>query len=184
MNTGVIKAKRTSASDEQFTPAYAVKPIIKYLKEKDFKCIWLPFDSKESYFVKELIKAGYDDRNLIYTHIDRGEDFFSLIHDINIKNSVDAIVSNPPYSTKDTILEQLYALGKPFAMLMPIATLQGIKRYNSFKNGIQLLTFDKRIDYIDGTTGKLRKGNYFASGYFCKDVLPSDLIIEELNKNG
>ena len=37
-----------------------------------------------------------------------------------------------------------------------------------------------RLNYNDFE--KFKKGNHFASAYFCRDILPKDLIIEELNK--
>ena len=46
LNIGYLTAKTDSASDEVFTPAYAVKPIIKYIKPGSV--IWCPFDIPES----------------------------------------------------------------------------------------------------------------------------------------
>lgn len=57
------------------------------------------------------------------------------------------IVSNPPYTQKDRVIERLYELEKPFAVLLPLNRLQGVDRYRYFKNGIQLLTFDKQIGF-------------------------------------
>lgn len=39
-----------SGNDEFFTPTYAVKPLLKYLKPASR--IWCPFDTSESNFVK------------------------------------------------------------------------------------------------------------------------------------
>lgn len=60
-----------SKNDEFYTPAYAVKPIIKYAKR--FNKIWLPFDTEKSNFVK-LFNAN--DIQVVYTHRDYGMDFF------------------------------------------------------------------------------------------------------------
>lgn len=93
------------------------------------------------------------------------------------------IVSNPPFSIKDKILERLYELNKPFAVLLPTNSLQGKKRYELFKQGIQLLCFDSRIGFHSPDSMNVAKeGNCFSSSYFCRDVLPRDLIIEKLNK--
>lgn len=117
--------------------------------------------------------GGY---NVVRSHINEGNDFFMYEPE-----DYDVIVSNPPFSKKDKILERLYELNKPFAVLLPMNSLQGQSRYKLFKNGIQLLSFDKRIAYhkpdsMDDTVG----ASPFASAYFCKDVLPNDLILEEL----
>ena len=62
-------------------------------------------------------------------------------------------------------------------------SLQGQMRFKYFKQGIQLLCFDKRIGYHnpqDYCTPV--EGSPFATAYFCRGVLPKDLIVEELVK--
>lgn len=119
--------------------------------------------------------GGYD---VTRSHIDDGQDFFEYEPD-----EYDVIVSNPPFSIKDKILERLYELNKPFAVLLPTNSLQGKKRYELFKRGIQLLCFDSRIGFHYPDSMDVPKSwNSFSSSYFCRDVLPRDLIIEKLNK--
>lgn len=45
-----------SKNDEFFTPTYAIKPILKYIKPN--ATIWCPFDTEQSNFVKELRGGG------------------------------------------------------------------------------------------------------------------------------
>ena len=45
-----------SKNDEFFTPTYAIKPILKYIKPDT--TIWCPFDTEQSNFVKELRRGG------------------------------------------------------------------------------------------------------------------------------
>lgn len=59
----------------------------------------------------------------------------------------DCIVSNPPFTQKDAVLKRLYELGKPFAVLLPLNSLQGVDRYKYFRQGVQILAFDKRIAF-------------------------------------
>ena len=95
----------------------------------------------------------------------------------------DIIVSNPPFSIKDKILERLYSFNKPFAILLPLNSLQGKSRFKYFERGIQLLSFDARVCYHNKESlDKVVKGSPFASAYFCRDLLPKDLIIEKLNE--
>ena len=58
-------------------------------------------------------------------------------------------------------------------------SLQGKSRFKYFSKGIQLLSFDQRIGYhnLDNMEVAI-EGSPFATAYFCKDVLPKDLIIE------
>lgn len=42
LNIGYLQAKTNKESDEVYTPAYAVKPIIKFIPNNS--TIWCPFD--------------------------------------------------------------------------------------------------------------------------------------------
>ena len=171
INKGYLTAKTDKASDEVYTPDYAVKPILKYLKPNS--TIWCPFDTEDSEYVKIFKEAGY---KVIYSHIDNGQNFFEF----EPKEDYDVIISNPPFSIKDDILRRLNELDKPYAMLMPLPALQGQKRFKYLK-GSQALIFDKRINYFkDRKTKEIQKGISFASIYICKGFLPFDLKFEEL----
>lgn len=174
MNTGYLTCGRTASSDCVYTPFYAVEPLIKYIP-KHF-VIWMPFDEEWSAFVQAFKSFGF---RVIYSHIKNEQDFFMYLPEEHF----DCIISNPPFSLKDEILKRLYELNKPFAVLLPLNSLQGQERYKYFKNGLQLLAFDKRIDYhTHENFDTYPKGNHFSSAYFCKDLLPKDLILEELIK--
>lgn len=170
INKGYLTAKTDKESDQVYTPSYAVKPIIKYIKPGSI--VWCPFDTIDSAYVEELNAAGF---TVIYSHIDNGQNFFEYEPD-----EYDVIISNPPFSIKDDILRRLDELNKPYAMLMPLPALQGQKRFKYLK-GSQALIFDKRINYFkDLKTKEIQKGISFASIYICKNFLPSDLLFEEL----
>lgn len=155
-----------------YTPYYAVDPILKYLP-KD-KVIWTPCDCEWSAFYQSFKNNGY---KVIRSCIEEGQDFFTYEPD-----RWDVIVTNPPFSIKDRIIDRLYSLGKPFAVLLPLNSLQGKSRYKYFAAGIQLLSFDARISYHnDNSMDKTVNGTPFASAYFCKDLLPKDLIVEKLH---
>lgn len=173
MNIGYLTCDRTSKGDEVFTPFYAVDPIVKYISKG--KTIWLPFDEKWSAFYQTFTKLGY---KVIRSCLSDGKDFFEY----EPAENYDIIVSNPPFSNKDDVLKRLFELDKPFAILLPLTSLQGKKRFKYMKN-IQMLSFDARVDYHTNENFKTyTKGNHFASAYFCKDLLPKDLIVEELTK--
>lgn len=146
--------------------------MLKYLKED--ATIWCPFDKEWSNFVKTFADAGY---KVIHSHIEDGQDFFSY----EPPEPYDVIISNPPYSQKDEVLKRLHELGKPYAMLLPIATLQGKSRFPYLKDDCQYLGFDKRINfYKDEEMTEIQKGVAFGTCYICKQFLPKDLIIEKL----
>lgn len=173
LNKGYLTSSSTVESDEMFSPYYAVEPILKYIP-KDKK-IWTPFDAEWSAFYQSFKRGGY---TVVRSHIDDGQDFFLYEPD-----EYDVIVSNPPFSMKDKVLKRLYELNKPFAVLLPLNSLQGRTRYEYFKQGIQLLSFDQRIGYHNkNSMDKTVEGSPFATAYFCRGILPNDLIVERLNK--
>lgn len=177
-NKGYLTAKSTKESDEYYTPAYAVRPLLKYLKRycnKPQYTIWCPFDKEESQFVKVFKEAGY---KVIHSHIDEDKDFFTYEPD----ESYDFIISNPPFSCKDEVLKRLYELKHPYAMLLPLPTLQGQKRFPYIKD-CEAIIFDKRVQYYkDFEQTELSKNASFGSIYICRDFIDEGLVFEELNR--
>lgn len=171
LNIGYLTSSKNK--DEAYTPYYASSPIIKYIDPN--LVVWCPFDQEWSSYVRLLRENG---NRVIAGHVDNGKNFFNYEPDY-----YDIIVTNPPFSCKDEVISRLYELNKPFAILLPLNSLQGRSRYENFKNGIQLLAFDQRIDFHDPDhMDKPNKGTPFASAYFCRDILPNDLILERLVK--
>ena len=169
LNIGYLQSDKEN--NELYTPIYAVDPILKYIP-KD-KIIWCPFDEEWSAFYRRLKEEGY---NVVRSSLKDGQDFFTYEPD-----KWDMIVSNPPFSSKDKVLERLYSFKKPFAILLPLNSLQGKTRFKFFTQGIQLLSFDSRISFHKPDSMDIViKGSPFATAYFCKDLLPRDLIVEEL----
>ena len=179
LNKGYLTAKTDKASDEVYTPAYAVRPLLKYLDcycNKPNYTIWCPFDTEDSEYVKIFRQEGY---NVIATHIDNGQNFFYYEPD----EPYDFIISNPPFSIKDDVIKRLYELNKPYAILLPIPSLQGQKRFPYMKD-CEALIFNKRINYyMTAEKKEVQKGVSFGSFYLCRNFLPRDLIFEELEIN-
>jgi hypothetical protein len=154
--------------DEYYTPAILVEPILKYLKPNSI--IWCPFDTKDSEFVVAFQNAGH---RVIYSHIWNGQDFFQYEPESNYNY----IISNPPFTRKLEVLERLYKLNKPFAMILglPILNYQEIGQFFLDKE-LQLLIVDKKVSF-DGNTAS------FNNSYFCYKLLPKDIIFEHLEHN-
>lgn len=174
MNVGYLTANKTSSGDEIYTPYYAVEPLLEFLPKN--KIIWLPFDEEWSAFYNLLKnQGGY---KVVRSCLKEGANFFDYE-----PKKWDILVSNPPFSQKDRVLQRAYSFGKPFALLLPVNSIQGKKRYKIFNNDIQLLVFDARIDYhTRGNMKNTTKGNHFGSAYFCRWLLPSKLELRKLNK--
>lgn len=164
-----------SGNDEFYTPEYAILPLLPYLKP--FNVIWCPFDTSQSNFVKCLADHGH---KVIYTHISKGENFFML------NKECDAIVSNPPYSFKTEVIERLFQIGKPFAMLMGIVgVFESQRRFNAFRpNGVEVLYFNKRVSYYTSYEAKETDLEPpFSSAYICHGVLPKQIEFAEITKD-
>lgn len=163
-----------SKNDEYYTPSYAVQPIKKYVKPNSK--IWCPFDTEQSFFVKELRKEGHE---IIATHIDNGENFFDLHVDC------DYIISNPPYSLKLEILERLFIMNIPFAMLVGVVGLfDSKKKADLFKDkDFEIMYLSPRVNYFKDYDNPVEiKGIPYQSVYLCRDMLPRQIVFEELKK--
>lgn len=152
-----------STQDEYYTPTYAVALLEPYIFR--FKTIWCPFDTEDSNYVKYYRQLGY---KVIATHIDAGQDFLSFTPDFKF----DVIISNPPFSLKNEILEKCYQYKKPFALLLPFTMFNSIKTIgilNRNKDEVQFMIMDKRISFNGERPN-------FTCWYVCKDVLPQQIV--------
>ena len=168
-----------SGNDEFYTPEYAITPILKYIPSGSK--IWCPFDTKESLFVKMLEKHGCE---VLNTHILNNQDFFEIANS-EIVDWCDYIISNPPYSIKTEVLEELFKTEKPFAMLLGCAGIfESQKRFEMFRdNEFEVMTFNRRISYFkDYTEQKPSKNPPFSSWYICSGVLDKQIVFEEVIK--
>lgn len=174
----ILDKVANSHNDEYYTPSYAIEPLLKYLPNPPYT-IWCPFDTPESNFVKEFIKQGYE---VIATHIKTGQDFFT-----EPMPECDAIISNPPYSLKTEVLQRLFDIGKPFAMLVGVVGLfESQKRFNMFKNNkFELLYFNLRVSYLKEQNDTIPAINPpFSSVYVCHNILPCQICFERIQKRG
>ena len=155
--------------DEAYTPEYAVKPILEYIPENSI--IWCPFDKEESEFVKQISIKN----QVVYSHIDLGQDFFSYEPE-----NWDIIISNPPFTNKRKYFERALSFNKPFALIMTNTWLNDSAPKQLFKEkDLQLLMFDKRMKFIN-PDGRPNNKITFSSSYYCWNFLPKQIIMKEL----
>jgi hypothetical protein len=158
---------RTTAgarSDEYWTPAYALGPLLPYLPTNRviWECAWGTGE-----LARHLRAAGY--RVVGRAGMNFLQEQPTCCWDI--------IVTNPPYSLKDEFLQRAYALGKPFAFLLPVAALGGSLGRFYRQYGIELLVPDKRVNFYND--GELPLGAAFPTAWFCWKVLPRQLVFVE-----
>jgi sugar-phospahte nucleotidyltransferase len=86
---------------------------------------------------------------------------------------------------KTEVLEKLFSTNVPFAMLLGVVGIfESKNRFDLFKNNkFEVMYFDKRISYMrDYTSGKTELNPPFSSVYICHNVLPQQIVFEEVNK--
>ena len=77
----------------------------------------------------------------------------------------DIVLTNPPYSIKDDYLARCYQIGKPFALLLPIAALGGSRRQRMYAQyGIEIILLGGRIK-LPTPSGK-GSGSWFETAWF------------------
>ena len=92
------------------------------------------------------------------------------------------MVSNPPFSRKKKFFERALSFNKPFALIMTNTWLNDSAPKQLFKDkDLQLLMFDKRIEFTD-PTGHVDNKITFSSSYYCYNFLPKQIIMKKLDK--
>jgi hypothetical protein len=160
--------RANNRSDFFQTPNNALEPILQFIPQ-DYS-IWEPA-SAQGNLLNFFRQKGF---TITGTDLTGGVDFFG--HTMQS----DCIITNPPYSIKDAWIKRCYELQRPFMLLLPITALEGIKRQALYKkNGIQLILFNRRINYQ--TPSGQGSGSYFSSAWFSWGFnLPSQLNFLEI----
>jgi hypothetical protein len=156
--------------DDWSTPDYATDLIIPYIP-KDVFHIWEPCAGKGK-MVDRLVNAGF---NVIGTDIMGGVDFLTTeLGD----DEYECTITNPPYSKKTDFIRKCYESGKPWAMLMPLTTLEGLERTQLFtKYGIKVLIPSRRIKFERFGWIERNSSPQYQTAWFCSHhfTLPQQL---------
>ena len=100
--------------------------------------IWFPFWNDGSLI--ECIKS------LRLNIIHENKNFFEYEPD-----NYDIIVDNPPFSCKREIIERCLTLNKPFALLVPLETIERTYLTEKLKQNMQILIPRRRYNFTDNT---------------------------------
>jgi hypothetical protein len=173
MKQPMIDTMMKEKFDNLYTPESAMLPLLKYIPN-EIMTVWECCDPgtldkyiPKSNITKVLRECGYYTKS---SDITTGYDFLKETATVNF----DMIITNPPYSLKDKFLEKCFSYGRPFALLLPLTALEGIKRGEMFsKYGISLIVLNKRLDF----TGK--GSNWFNTSWFTWGILPNNSLVFE-----
>jgi hypothetical protein len=138
-------------NDEWYTNEDTVKLMFDLLDIKHGSTIMMPFDTEASNFVKY---AHQLDATLQYQVSDWLEQNYDY----------DYLITNPPFSIKDDVIERCLASGKPSVIVLPIDSLGGVRRHSLYKRYSYPTVYipTKRINYIS-QDGQATRSNYFHS---------------------
>lgn len=138
-------------SDEWLTDAQTAALAIRMLNPKPNSSVMLPFDTEKSQFKIQLESAGH---SVTYGIRDWLESDYQY----------DELVTNPPFSFKDKVIEKVLRDGRKATLILPLDSMGGVKRHSLFKEYGYPHTYipTRRIAYFD-ENGELRKGASFHS---------------------
>lgn len=171
-----INRKTDAAESQPFdrcnTPAYALDPLLPYLRRA-----WHIWESAAG--TKNLVTA-LESRGYAVTGSDilDGRSFFDYQ-----PPHFDAIVTNPPYSIKFDWLERCYALGKPFALLVPVEMIgaQAAQRLME-RHGCELLLLNRRVNFEMPNKGWDGSSAQFPVLWLCWRMLPTPIVYGKLTQ--
>ena len=153
---------KPNQSDDYQTPRHALSPLLPYLKPRWH--IWEPACGKGNLSTAFTV-MGY---NVTASDIAMGCDFLAPADSCGVKtDKIDCIITNPPYKYKTEFLEKCYEYHKPFALLLPLTTLETKRRQNLMGyNGIEIILLPKRINFELPNGKKAKTGSWFGVAWF------------------
>lgn len=136
--------KKSSGNDNYNTPRCAFEDLQKIIKVKNKK-IYDPFYNDG--VCENILKEVFDGNEIIHKNVD----FWSDIVDYDI------IITNPPFSDKKRVLNELYGRKKPFCILLPVETC--VTRFLP-RDNLQLIIPSYRYKFTEKTS-------YFGCMWYC-----------------
>lgn len=170
VSDGRQKPKTNRAGDEYVpqgydacqTPPEAIDPLLPYLP-REWR-IWEPA-AGEGLLVDALYDSDF--HSVLASDILTGQNFFEYEPD----EAWDALVTNPPYSIKYKWLARCYALGKPFALLLPVETLGAKQAQELFREyGLEVVFLDRRVNFKMPYKGWDGGGAQFPVAWFTRGL--------------
>ncbi len=137
-----------------YTPSYALDPLLPFLPRG---CTIWESACGAGFLVRALERAGH---TVIATDLQLGDHYNFMRYAPGESWAVQ--VTNPPYSIKTEWLARSYALGRPFALLVPVETI-ALPAYQALAEscGFEWILLDKRVNFHMPNTGYKNSGAQF-----------------------
>lgn len=138
-------------TDEWYTDQHTVDKCLEILNAPQGSTILCPFDSDESKFVQTLKAQGFRVIYGITDFIDSEQDY-----------ECDYIVTNPPFSIKNQVIERVFKYGKRTVLVLPLDTMVGKARRKIFKSNHfpQIYVPEARITYFNQDWVRMSQSNF------------------------
>jgi hypothetical protein len=138
-------------TDEWYTKQDTVELMYKLLEPVSGSTVMCPFDTDKSQFVQVGEKLGF-------------EVFRNIRNWLESEYEYDYLITNPPFSIKDKVIEKVLQSGKPSALVLPLDALGGKRRHELYKEYGYPTVYvpTRRINYIS-EDGQDTKSNHFHS---------------------
>jgi ribosomal protein L37AE/L43A len=154
------------------TPPYAIDPLLPYINHN--RTVWEPA-AGEGHLVEAFYDAGF--QSVISSDLITGQNF--LEHEPDADWNM--IVTNPPFSLKYEFLERCYALGKPFALLVPVEMIGAGRAQALMKEyGFEMMLLNRRIDFKMPNAGWNGGGSQFPTLWLCWNLLPQQIVFGDV----
>jgi hypothetical protein len=138
-------------TDEWYTKQETVELMYQLLDPIEGSSVMCPFDTDKSQFVQVGEAKGFEVYRNIRNWLDSEYEY-------------DYLITNPPFSIKDLVIEKILESGKPSAVILPIDSLGGKRRHELYRQygypSVYVPT--RRVNYIS-EDGQDTKSNHFHS---------------------
>ena len=98
-------------------------------------------------------------------------------YDLSKIPDYDVMVSNIPFSSKETCVKHALSLGKPFMLLMPLSAL-GSRWIVKYWNKLQFIVPDGRYSYYKPDFPDRKHGSWFESVWLCYGMNLAEKVIK------
>lgn len=157
-------------NDEYDTPTYAFETLTCFRDCLREKIVWDPFVSETQASASRISDVFPEVKQVIHSRE------FDLLEN-KLPPQFDVIVTNPPFSVKKQVLENLLRVGSPFCVLLPLETLgrQYFARLmETHKTRVAVLLPQRKINFDSLKQGTKRKRSAcpFHSVWVCYNMKP------------
>lgn len=159
------------------TPAYALDPLLPFLPLN--RIVWESAAGTGN-FIDPLsrIASGVIATDVFGAYANPPRSFFT-----SEPRVWDCNVTNPPYSVKFQWIERCYALGKPFALLLPVETIGAQRAQESMQRyGCELLLLNRRVNFQMPNKGWEGSSAQFPVLWFCWRLLPQPIMYGNIER--